>query len=53
MSLTPPQAPPSWDHTPEQILSITKDAIEKDRAAMDKVGSLAAKDADFKSVRGY
>ncbi|KAK0244414.1 metallopeptidase MepB [Armillaria nabsnona] len=50
MSLTPPQAPPSWDHTPEQILSITKDAIEKDRAAMDKVGSLAAKDADFKSL---
>lgn len=50
MSLTPPQAPPTWEHTTEQVTQLTKDAIEKYRQVMDKVGSLDAKDANYGSV---
>ncbi|KZT01745.1 zincin [Laetiporus sulphureus 93-53] len=30
-SLTPPQSPPSWTHSAEQFLELTKDVIAKDR----------------------
>ncbi|KAF9046329.1 hypothetical protein BJ165DRAFT_1345534 [Panaeolus papilionaceus] len=50
MSLTPPQAPPTWEHTTEQVTQLTKDAIEKYRQVMDKVGSLDAKDANYDSL---
>lgn len=50
MSLTPPQPPPSWNHTPEDILALTKDLIVKDRAIQDKVGALEAKDCTYESV---
>lgn len=51
MALTPPQPPPAWDHSAEDITRLTKELIEKDRAAQDKVGSLAPKDCNFNSVR--
>ncbi len=51
MSFKPPQDAPKWDHNAEQILSLTKESIAKHRGQMDKIGSLAAKDCDFKSVR--
>ncbi|KAF5338907.1 hypothetical protein D9611_008754 [Ephemerocybe angulata] len=50
MSLTPPQAAPVWNHSAEDILRLTKEAIEHDRAVQDKVGALDAKDAGFESV---
>ncbi|KAF8993112.1 zincin [Hymenopellis radicata] len=50
MSFKPPQDAPKWDHSAEQILSLTKESIAEHRAQMDKIGSLAAKDCDFKSL---
>ncbi|KAG2009857.1 metallopeptidase MepB, variant 2 [Coprinopsis cinerea AmutBmut pab1-1] len=50
MGLTPPQPPPEWNHTAEDITRLVKEAIEKDRAVMDKVGALDPKDCNFESV---
>ncbi|KAF9497716.1 metallopeptidase MepB [Pleurotus eryngii] len=50
MSLTPPQAAPSWNHTAEDIISLTEDAIAKHKATDDKVGALAPEDCTFESV---
>ncbi|KAF8809568.1 metallopeptidase MepB [Phlegmacium glaucopus] len=50
MSLTPPQPPPFWNHTAEDILRLTKEAIEYDRAVQDKVGGLDPKDCTFESL---
>ena len=50
MPFTPPQPPPLWNHTAEDILKLTKEAIEYNRAVQDKVGSLDPKDCTFESV---
>ena len=50
MTLTPPQAPPLWDHSTDDITKLTKESIETYRKAMDKVGALEPKDATFESV---
>jgi len=50
MTFTPPQSPPGWEHTTEDILKLTKEAIEYDRAVQDKVGGLDPKDCTFESV---
>lgn len=50
MAITPPQAPPTWEHTTEDISKLTKQSIEKYRAVMDKVGALEPKDCTFESV---
>lgn len=50
MTVTPPQSPPGWEHTAEDILKLTKEAIEHDRAVQDKVGGLDPKDCTFESV---
>ena len=39
-TLTPPQPAPVWNHSAEDILRLTKEAIERDRAVQDKVGAL-------------
>lgn len=49
-NLTPPQAAPVWNHSAEDIVKLTKEAIERDRAVQDKVGALDAKDASFETV---
>jgi len=49
-NLTPPQPAPVWNHTAEQILSLTKEAIERDREVQNKVAALDPKDANFESV---
>ena len=49
-AITPPQPAPTWTHTPEQVLSLTKAAIEQDRKVQDAVAALAPKDCDFSSV---
>ena len=51
MSLTPPQPPPVWNHSAEDIVRLTKEAIEKDRTVQDAVGKLDPKDCTFESVR--
>lgn len=49
-NLTPPQAPPTWTHTPEQVTSLINELITKDRAIWDKIGSLSQEDCTFDSV---
>lgn len=50
MHLTPPQSPPQWNHSADDILKLTKEAIEYDRAIQDKVGGLDPKHCTFDSV---
>lgn len=50
MTLTPPQAPPLWDHSTDDITKLTKESIETYRKAMDRIGALEPKDATFESV---
>ena len=50
MSLTPPQPPPSWDHSPSEITRLTNELIAHDRALQDKIGALDPKDCNFESV---
>jgi hypothetical protein len=50
MSLVPPQAPPSWNHSAEDITRLTNEFIARDRAVEDKVGALAPKDCNFQSA---
>ena len=49
-SLVPPQAPPTWQHSPDQVTQITKDTIEQVKAVFDKVAALDPKDCTFESV---
>lgn len=51
-SLTPPQAAPSWTHSPEDVTRITNEMIEKDRKLMDKIAALDDAECTFDSVRG-
>lgn len=53
MSFNPPQPPPFWNHTAEDIVRLTKEAIEKDRTVQDTVGKLDPKDCTFESVRNH
>ena len=50
MPFTPPQLAPLWNHSADDILKLTKEAIEYDRAIQDKVGGLDPKDCTFDSV---
>ncbi|TRM63928.1 hypothetical protein BD626DRAFT_547704 [Schizophyllum amplum] len=49
-SLTPPQPAPTWTHSAEDIMRLTKEAIEADRTHQDKVAALAEADCNFDSV---
>ncbi|KAI9509217.1 Metalloprotease [Russula earlei] len=49
-NLTPPQPPPSWTHTPEDILKLTKEAIERDREVRDRVAKLPPSECQFETV---
>lgn len=50
-NLTPPQAPATWTHTPEQLTKLIDETIAKDRALWDKIGSLPPEECTFESVR--
>jgi hypothetical protein len=49
-SLTPPQPPPPWNHTTDDIAKLTKDAIAKDRDLNHKIAKLKEEDCNFDSV---
>jgi hypothetical protein len=49
-NLTPPQPPPVWTHTPEQVVTLTKEAINKDREVQDRVAKLQASECNFDTV---
>jgi metallopeptidase MepB len=48
--LTPPQLAPVWTHTPEDVLRLTREAIEKDRAVQDQVAKLPVSECNFETV---
>ncbi|CAE6414068.1 unnamed protein product [Rhizoctonia solani] len=50
IQIQPPQAPLRWDHTPDDVLSHTKEAIAKSRTLQDKVAALSEADCNFSSV---
>jgi hypothetical protein len=49
-NLTPPQPPPVWGHTPEDVIKLTKEAIDKDREVQDRVARLPASECNFDTV---
>ncbi|PIL22512.1 hypothetical protein GSI_15201 [Ganoderma sinense ZZ0214-1] len=49
-SLKPPQAAPKWTHTPEEVLKLTKEAIEEEGNRLDEIGGLRSEDCTFESV---
>ncbi|KAJ3875744.1 hypothetical protein F5051DRAFT_333312 [Lentinula edodes] len=50
MSIKPPQPAPTWDHRPDEIGTLIKDLIAKDRLLMDKIAALPAGECDFQSL---
>lgn len=50
LKLTPPQAAPKWDHSAEDILKLTKEAIQKDRETLDKIAKLPKDECNFETV---
>ncbi|KAG2357602.1 hypothetical protein BDR07DRAFT_1453044 [Suillus spraguei] len=49
-SLTPPQAPPKWNHTPEEVLSITRQALAQNKAVSDQVAALPETECNFETL---
>jgi hypothetical protein len=49
-SLTPPQPAPTWTHTADDVMRLTKEAIAKDQEVQDKVAALAPEDCNMSSV---
>lgn len=52
-SLTPPQPPPTWTHSADDVLRLTKEAIQKDKAALDKVAALKPEECTFDSASSH
>lgn len=50
VNLTPPQSPPTWTHLPEDVIKLTKEAIDKDREVQDQVAKLPASECNFDTV---
>ncbi|KZT23430.1 metallopeptidase MepB [Neolentinus lepideus HHB14362 ss-1] len=48
--IQPPQPPPQWNHTAEDILTITREALAKCQATDDRVGALKPEECTFESV---
>jgi hypothetical protein len=48
--LIPPQPPPVWMHTPEDVLRLTREAIEKDQRVRNQVARLPASECNFNTV---
>ena len=50
-TLIPPQAPPSWTHTAEEVKRLAKEEVEKDRKVKDQVAALQESECNFETVR--
>lgn len=48
--LTPPQPAPTWTHTADDVMRLTKEAIARDQEVQDKVAALAPEDCNMSSV---
>ena len=49
--LKPPQAAPSWTHSPEDVRKIAKESLDKHKALVDKISALPAEQCNFETVR--
>jgi hypothetical protein len=49
-SMNPPQPPPSWSHTADDIAKLTREAIARQRKLYDRVAGLSATECNFDSV---
>jgi hypothetical protein len=49
-SLTAPQAPPTWQHTVEEVDRLTTEALEKNKRVSDDVVKLPDDKLDFDNV---
>lgn len=49
-SITPPQPPPTWKHSPKDIEELVKKTIDNVKQVLDKVGALDANECTFDSV---
>ncbi|KAF8895404.1 hypothetical protein BD779DRAFT_1668682 [Infundibulicybe gibba] len=50
MQMIPPQPPPTWDHSPDDIIALAKEIIDKDRVLRDGIGVLVPDNCTFESV---
>ncbi|KAJ7670262.1 hypothetical protein B0H17DRAFT_948922 [Mycena rosella] len=50
MTISPPQPPPEWTHTPEQVATFTNQAISSHRAVEDKIGALQPSECNYESL---
>lgn len=50
VSLTPPQSPISWSHSPSDVVATTKELIAKNRELLDRIAAVPHKDCTFESV---
>ncbi|OAV92318.1 hypothetical protein PTTG_03918 [Puccinia triticina 1-1 BBBD Race 1] len=46
----PPQPPPQWKHSPEEIISLTKQAIQHSRDKLDQIAATTPEQANFNTV---
>ncbi|KAH8923278.1 Metalloprotease [Atractiella rhizophila] len=47
---SPPQAPPRWNHSVDEIEKLASEVISKSTATLDKIASLKPEDCTFSSV---
>ncbi|KAJ7254409.1 hypothetical protein B0H12DRAFT_1115452 [Mycena haematopus] len=50
MAITPPQPPPEWTHTADDIARLTKESIDSHRAVEDKIGALPPSECTYESL---
>ena len=46
------QKPLKWIHTPEQVISLTKEQIDEDCKFLDRIGTLPKEECNFETVSG-
>ena len=49
----PPQPAPTWTHTADDVMRLTKEAIAKDQEVQDEVAALAPKHCNMSSVSDF
>ncbi|KIP08913.1 hypothetical protein PHLGIDRAFT_68434 [Phlebiopsis gigantea 11061_1 CR5-6] len=48
--LTPPQAAPSWTHSPEDVRKIAKESLDKHKALVNSISALPAEQCNFETL---
>ncbi|KAJ6508867.1 metallopeptidase MepB [Mycena sanguinolenta] len=50
MTITPPQPPPEWTHSADDVIRLTKESIASHRAVEDKIAALSPSDCTYESL---